>query len=76
MPELHLISSKRDIYFATTAPEFIPKDFRIGCMENEQIQESSNRRPSRINEISNERILEILHKIDRSEAQQRIDSSI
>lgn len=72
MPELQLISSKRDIYFATTAPEFIPKDFRIGCLENEQIQETSaSRRPSRINEFSNERILEIRHKIDKIEAQQR-----
>ncbi|XP_031635963.1 GTPase-activating Rap/Ran-GAP domain-like protein 3 isoform X2 [Contarinia nasturtii] len=76
MPELQLISSKRDIYFATTAPEFIPKDFRIGCLENEQIQESTaSRRPSRINEFSNERILEIRHKIDKIEAQQRIESS-
>lgn len=75
MPELQLISSKRDIYFATTAPEFIPKDFRIGCLENEQIQESpaSSRRPSRINEFSNERILEIRHKIDKIEAQQRYE---
>lgn len=71
MPELQLISSKRDIYFATTAPEFIPKDFRIGCFENEQIQESTNRRPSRLNEFSNERILEIRHKIDKIEAQQQ-----
>lgn len=76
MPELQLISSKRDIYFATTAPEFIPKDFRIGCLENEQIQESTaSRRPSRINEFSNERILEIRHKIDKIEAQQRIENN-
>lgn len=76
MPELQLISSKRDIYFATTAPEFIPKDFRIRCLENEQIQESvTSRRPSRINEFSNERILEIRHKIDRIEAHQRIENS-
>lgn len=76
MPELQLISSKRDIYFATTAPEFIPKDFRIGFLENEQIQESTaSRRPSRINEFSNERILEIRHKIDKIEAQQRNEYS-
>lgn len=67
MPELQLISSKRDIYFATTAPEFIPKEFRL---ENEQ-ESSASRRPSRINEFSNERILEIRHKIDKIEAQQR-----
>lgn len=72
MPELQLISSKRDIYFATTAPEFIPKDFRIGCLENEQTQElTPSRRPSRINEFSNERILEIRHKIEKFEAQQQ-----
>lgn len=70
MPELQLISSKRDIYFATTAPEFIPKDFRIGCLENDS-EASVSRRPSRINEFSNERILEIRHKIDKIEAQQR-----
>lgn len=77
MPELQLISSKRDIYFATTAPEFIPKDFRIGSLESEQMQEpmSASRRPSRINEFSNERILEIRHKIDKIEAQQRIEYS-
>lgn len=74
MPELQLITSKRDIYFATTAPEFIPKDFRIGCLENEQAHESTaSRRPSRINEFSNERILEIRHKIDKIEAQQRFE---
>lgn len=76
MPELQLISSKRDIYFATTAPEFIPKDFRIGCLENEQTPEStSSRRPSRINEFSNERILEIRHKIDKIEAHQQQQQS-
>lgn len=70
MADLHLITSKRDIYFATTAPEFIPKDLRIrGLVENEQIQEPNQRRPSRINEFSNERILEIKHKIEKSEAQ-------
>lgn len=73
MPELQLITSKRDIYFATTAPEFIPKDFRIGCLENEQAPETASRRPSRINEFSNERILEIRHKIDKIEAQQRFE---
>lgn len=74
MPELQLISWKRDIYFATTAPEFIPKEFRIGCLENEH-ESNASRRPSRINEFSNERILEIRHKIDKIEAQQRIENS-
>lgn len=70
MADLHLITSKRDIYFATTAPEFIPKDFRIrGLVHNEQIQEPSQRRPSRVNEFSNERILEIKHKIEKNEGQ-------
>lgn len=67
-----MITSKRDIFFATTAPEFIPKDFRIGCFENEQIQGCDSRRPSRINEFSNERILEIRHKI---EAQNKGDAN-
>lgn len=69
MDDLQLITSKRDIYFATTAPEFIPKDFRIGCLENEQITECDSRRPSRVNEFSNERILEIRHKIEKVEIQ-------
>lgn len=73
MADLQMITSKRDIFFATTAPEFIPKDFRIGCLENEQIQECDSRRPSRINEFSNERILEIRHKIEKIEAQTKCD---
>lgn len=75
MADLQLITSKRDIYFATTAPEFIPKDFRIGCLENEQIQECDQRRPSKVNEFSNERILEIRHKIEKIEAQTKLDFS-
>lgn len=73
MADLQMITSKRDIFFATTAPEFIPKDFRIGCLENEQIQECDSRRPSRANEFSNERILEIRHKIDKIDAQTKCD---
>lgn len=70
MADLQLITSKRDIYFATTAPEFIPKDFRIKGLENEQdADHSASRRPSKINEFSNERILEIKHKIEKIEAQ-------
>lgn len=75
MDDLQLITSKRDIYFATTAPEFIPKDFRIGCLENEQINETNSRRPSRVNEFSNERILEIRHKIEKIEIQTNINDS-
>lgn len=74
MDDLQLITSKRDIYFVTTAPEFIPKDFRIGCLENEQISsEANSRRPSRVNEFSNERILEIRHKIEKIEVQTKSD---
>ena len=70
MADLELITSKRDIYFATTAPEFIPKDFRIKGIENEQDSDHQNdcggakSKPQKINQFSNERILEIKHKID------------
>lgn len=36
MTDLDLITSKRDIYFSTTAPEFIPKDFPLKGVANEQ----------------------------------------
>lgn len=68
MADLQLITSKRDIYFATTAPEFIPKDFRIKGIENEQDGEQSTKQ-MKINEFSNERILEIKHKIEKIESQ-------
>lgn len=79
MGDLQLITSKRDIYFATTAPEFIPKDFRIKGLENEQDTDNgaagaaASRRSSRINDFSNERILEIKHKIEKIEAQNQCD---
>ncbi|KAJ6635730.1 hypothetical protein Bhyg_14316 [Pseudolycoriella hygida] len=66
MADLQLITSKRDIYFATTAPEFIPKDFRIKGIENEQDSEQSTKH-MKVNEFSNERILEIRHKIEKIE---------
>lgn len=73
MADLQLITSKRDIYFATTAPEFIPKDFRIKGIENEQDGEQSTKQ-MKINEFSNERILEIKHKIEKIESQVVCDS--
>lgn len=72
MADLQLITSKRDIYFATTAPEFIPKDFRIKGIENEQDSEQSTKQ-MKINEFSNERILEIKHKIEKIESQIQCD---
>ncbi len=69
MADLQLITSKRDIYFATTAPEFIPKDFRIKGIENEQDGEQQSTKQMKINEFSNERILEIKHKIEKIESQ-------
>lgn len=45
MSDLDLITSKRDIFFSTTAPEFIPKDFALKGVANEQDnghQESSS----------------------------------
>lgn len=77
MADLQLITSKRDIYFATTAPEFIPKDFRIKGLENEQDADNGvSRRSSRISDFSNERILEIKHKIEKIEAQNQCDEPI
>lgn len=73
MADLQLITSKRDIYFATTAPEFIPKDFRIKGIENEQDGEQSTKQ-MKINEFSNERILEIKHKIEKIESQIECES--
>lgn len=74
MADLQLVTSKRDIYFATTAPEFIPKDFRIKGLENEQDSDNAvSRRSSRVNDFSNERILEIKHKIEKLEAQSQCD---
>lgn len=74
MADLQLITSKRDIYFATTAPEFIPKDFRIKGIENEQDGEQSTKQ-MKINEFSNERILEIKHKIEKIELQSVCDNN-
>lgn len=88
MADLELITSKRDIYFATTAPEFIPKDFRIKHIDNEHDTDnssSSNCKATKgTNEYSNERILEIKHKLeaqhtpgtDLSSAQNQIETNI
>lgn len=59
MADLQLITSKRDIYFATTAPVFIPKDFWIKGVENDTAVPEHN------DDCSNERILEIKHKIEK-----------
>lgn len=87
MAELQLITSKRDIYFVTTAPEIISKDFRIKGLDNEvgeidptittlsahaspsMLSASTSNRTNKISDISNERILEIKHKIEKLEAQ-------
>lgn len=76
MAELQLITSKRDIYFATTAPEFIPKEARIRGSDNEQEPDtSSSCQNMRNSDMSNERILEIKHKIEKIEAQQHNHSA-
>ncbi|XP_055677387.1 GTPase-activating Rap/Ran-GAP domain-like protein 3 isoform X3 [Lutzomyia longipalpis] len=74
MAELQLITSKKDIFFATTAPEFIPKDNRIKGLENESESPKDNVKQSpRIGEISSERILEIKNQIEKIEESQRVD---
>lgn len=97
MADLQLITSKRDIYFATTAPEFIPKDFRIKGQDNEYNSDTgasttmpisrngsisggsggeSNGKltgaPNAFGHFSNERILEIKHKIEKIDVQQSV----
>lgn len=100
MADLQLITSKRDIYFATTAPEFIPKDFRIKGQENEYNTDAASTNmsisrngsistgsganesngkinvaiaaPNAFGHFSNERILEIKHKIEKIDAQQSV----
>lgn len=42
MAKLQLISSKRDIYFVTTAPEFIPKGVKIKGLDAEDHEHNSN----------------------------------
>ncbi|XP_055707592.1 GTPase-activating Rap/Ran-GAP domain-like protein 3 isoform X2 [Phlebotomus papatasi] len=74
MAELQLITSKKDIFFATTAPEFIPKDNRIKGLENESESPKDQVKHSpRIGDISSERILEIKNQIERIEENQRIE---
>lgn len=67
MAELQLLTSKRDIYFSTTAPEFISKDLRLKWSESENHYNSeklSSNKANKMSELSNEKILEIKHKIE------------
>lgn len=76
MADLELITSKRDIYFATTAPEFIPKDFRMKGIESDQDHDPQRSSPSN-NQFSNERILEIKHKLEAAHCdQQQLDDIV
>lgn len=67
MAELQLLTSKRDIYFTTTAPEFISKDLRLKWSENENHlnPDKSLNKINKMSELSNEKILEIKHKIEK-----------
>lgn len=65
MAELQLITSKRDIYFATTAPEFIPKDLRLRWSETENNGDSPKIRTIKITEI--DKIAEVKQKIEKIE---------
>ncbi|XP_037917426.1 GTPase-activating Rap/Ran-GAP domain-like protein 3 [Hermetia illucens] len=67
MPELQLITSKRDIYFVTTAPEFITKDFHIKGLNSE----NNTERKSIADPLSNEELLKIRHKINSAQDQEQ-----
>lgn len=77
MAELKLITNKKDIFFTTTAPEFIPRSSRIKGLEYDESPLANgevNHTPThqkvypKINDISDERIMEIKSKIERIEA--------
>lgn len=78
MAELKLISSKKDIFFTTTAPEFIPRSSRIKGLEYDESPASGNGEANnkdthqkvypKINDISDEKIMEIKSKIEKIEA--------
>lgn len=78
MAELKLITNKKDIFFSTTAPEFIPRSSRIKGLEYDESPTAtngdSNHTPThqkvypKINDISDEKIMEIKSKIEKIEA--------
>lgn len=96
MAELKLVTSKKDIFFTTTAPEFIPRCSRIKGLEYDETPTTTttttltngdaNREHGmspqqkvypKINDISDEKILEIKTKIERIEektARESLDS--
>lgn len=93
MGELKLITSKRDIFFVTTAPEFIPRLSRIkglgqdhddqstrsnGGGETKNTEVTTNPKVfTKINDICDEKIMEIKSKMERIEAkstQESLDS--
>lgn len=89
MAELKLITNKTDIFFTTTAPEFIPRSSRIKGLEYDESPLSNGGGDTsgtpthqkvypKINDISDERILEIKNKMEKIEAQtttESVDSS-
>lgn len=82
MGELKLITNKGDIFFTTTAPEFIHRSSKIKGLEFDELPLTNNsngggeaiiapQHPKvypKINEISDERIMEIKSKIEKIEA--------
>lgn len=78
MAELKLVTNKKDIFFTTTAPEFIPRSSRIKGLEYDDSTttmtaangdaNNSQKVYPKINDISDEKILEIKSKIERIEA--------
>lgn len=84
MAELKLITNKKDIFFTTTAPEFIPRSSRIKGLEYDESPSMTNGEANhtpthqkvypKINDISDERIMEIKSKIERIEAKTKNES--
>lgn len=83
MAELKLITNKKDIFFTTTAPEFIPRSSRIKGLEYDEspmTNGETNQTPThqkvypKINDISDEKIMEIKSKIEKIEAQTTTES--
>ena len=52
MPELQLIASKQDIFFVTTAPEYMSKDVHIKGMHIHEFSASERRLSSTTSEAS------------------------
>uniref|UniRef100_W8AJE0 GTPase-activating Rap/Ran-GAP domain-like protein 3 n=1 Tax=Ceratitis capitata TaxID=7213 RepID=W8AJE0_CERCA len=68
MPEIQLITSKRDIFFVTTAPEFITKDMHIKGLQRNEFPAAENHLVATPSETSSTEELsqnEVFHSTSR-----------